>query len=201
MACTYAFWRITVERFEYVALKFFRVETSSFFKMEDYITGDPRFSKKITGGREKFGIIKMWCKKEFGNLELANRAGVSAPVPIMFNGTILAMSFIGDGGTPAKRLKDVELENPEKTLKSVLDQIRKLYRVKLVHGDVSEYNILMKDGEPYFIDFGQAVLIGHPRASDFLKRDVYNILSYFEKRYGVQRDPGETLKWITGHAL
>ncbi len=186
------------KRFEYVALKFFRVETSSFFKMENYIIGDPRFSKKITGGREKFGIVKMWCKKEFGNLELAHRAKVNAPVPIMFNGTILAMSFIGEGGEPARRLKDAELENPEKTLKCILDQIGRLYRVRLVHGDISEYNILIKGGEPYIIDFGQAVLTGHPNSGEFLKRDVHNILAYFRKRYGVEMDPDETLKRITG---
>ena len=53
---------------KYVVLKFFRVETSSFYKMTDYIIGDPRFARI---SKSKTRIIDTWCKKEYGNLEIA----------------------------------------------------------------------------------------------------------------------------------
>ncbi len=184
-----------VKGYKYVIMKFFRIETSSFYKMETYMTGDPRFAKIKT--TSKYEIVKAWCKKEFGNLEIAERAKVNAPRPFMFNGSILAMSLIGNDSIPAPRLKEVELEYPEKTLDVILDNIKKLYKNNLVHGDMSEYNILMLDNVPYFIDFGQAVVLLHPSAMDFLSRDVANILDYFEKTYGLEKDFAETMRFIT----
>ncbi|MFI5412941.1 MAG: RIO1 family regulatory kinase/ATPase, partial [Candidatus Micrarchaeales archaeon] len=176
-------------------MKFFRIETSSFYKMENYMTGDPRFAKINT--TRKYEIVKAWCKKEFGNLEIAARAKVNAPIPFMFNGSILAMSLIGEDSTPAPRLKDVELEYPEKTLNEILDCMKRLYKNNLVHADISEYNILMHDNTPYLIDFGQAVVLLHPSAMDFLSRDVANILDYFEKTYGIEKGFAETMRLIT----
>ncbi len=179
---------------QFVIMKFFRVETSSFFKMEDYMIGDPRFSRiKATS---KYEVVKLWCAKEFGNLEIAGKARVNAPRPFMFNGSILAMSLIGDDATPAPRLRDIELEFPEETLDVILEEIRKLYRGNLVHSDISEYNILMSDNVPYLIDFGQAVVTAHPKAMDFLSRDISNILSYFEKQYGINREFAEVYKTV-----
>ncbi len=180
---------------KYIILKFFRVETSSFFKMEDYMIGDPRFSRiKATS---KFELVKLWCKKEFGNLEVARRAGVHAPKPLFFSGSILAMSFIGEDSIPAPQLKNIELEYPEETFKTILEDIRRLYRARLVHADMSEYNVLISNNVPYIIDFGQAVDIDHPKAMDFLSRDVSNMLDYFSKVYGIEKGFAETMKWVT----
>ncbi len=180
---------------QYLIVKFFRIETSSFFKMEDYMIGDPRFSKIKT--TSKYEVVKVWCRKEFGNLEIAARAKVNAPKPFMFNGSILAMSMIGEDSVPAPRLKDVELEYPEKTLDILINDIKKLYKNNLVHADISEFNILISDNVPYLIDFGQAVVLQHPKAVDFLSRDVANLLDYFEKQYGIQREFEKVMKAIT----
>lgn len=180
---------------KFVIIKFFRIETSSFLRMSDYLVGDTRFSKiKLT----KNSIIKTWCRKELGNLIVAAKAGVYAPKPYMSNGSILAMEFIGDeNGLRAPQLKHATLENPEKTLNIILKQIRLLYKSSLVHADLSEYNILIHNGKPYFIDFGQAVVIKHPNATEFLERDVYNILQYFSKKYHIERDYDKEMKEIT----
>lgn len=178
-----------------IVIKFFRVESPSFFRMQDYIIGDKRFAKKATR-KGKLGIITEWCKKEYINLEVAARAGINAPKPIMFNGNIIAMSFIGSDSIPAPRLRDSDLENPNKVLDKILKDTRALYRQGLVHADLSEYNILMLGEDPYIIDFGQAVVNDHPRAMDFLKRDVSNMLSYFEKNYGIKKELKSTLEWI-----
>lgn len=181
---------------KFVAIKFFRVETSSFLKMANYMTGDPRFSKiRLT----KTTIIKTWCRKEMGNLRIAEEAGILAPKPYMANGSILAMEFIGDGnGVPAPQLKDARLKNPEKFLDIVIEQMRKLHKKELVHADLSEFNILVQRGRPYFIDMGQAVVLKHPNADMFLERDIRNILNYFSKHYSIKKSPLDTLNYITG---
>ncbi len=181
---------------DYVIVKFFRVETSSFFKMSDYLTGDPRFSRmRLNRGN----IIRAWCMKELGNLRIARDSGVSAPEPYMANGSILAMEFIGDAdGRPSPRLKEAVLNDPGKFLDRVLEQVGKLYRGNLVHSDLSEYNILVHEGRPVLIDFGQAVVLRHPNSGEFLRRDVKNITEYFIKRYSLHVDCDEALRRITG---
>ena len=100
--------------------------------------------------------------------------------------------------SPAPTLKRSELSNPKKTLKSVIEQVKKLYGKELVHADLSEYNILMKGDKPYFIDFGQAVVIRHPNAMMFLKRDINNVLQYFSRQYGIDKDLDRVLEYVTG---
>jgi RIO kinase 1 len=182
--------------YKFVILKFFRIETSLFVNMSDYIIGDPRFSG-ITGS--KAGIINVWCRKEFGNLLVAEKCGVRAPKPFMSNGNILAMEFIGDGsGTPAPPLYKAGVKRPEAMLDSILSDMKKLYAGELVHADISEYNILVHRGKPFFIDFGQAVSVKHPKAMEFLRRDTANILQYFDKRYGIRIGLDDALSLITG---
>jgi RIO kinase 1 len=57
----------------------------------------------------------------------------------------------------------------------------------MVHADLSEFNILIYKNKPYLIDLGQGVLLKHPRAFDFLRRDIHNILNHFNK-YGIDED-------------
>lgn len=179
---------------ELVAVKIFRIETSSFAKRIDYITGDPRFGRiKMTVSN----IVNEWCKKEYGNLKIAEIAGVHAPRPYLYSGNVLAMEFIGTEGKPAQTLKSMGTENPEETLKSLIEDMKKLYRHELVHGDVSEYNILMKGSIPYLIDFGQAVVLEHPKAIDFLRRDIKNLLTYFQKQYGIEKNEEEVFNYVT----
>jgi RIO kinase 1 len=79
----------------------------------------------------------------------------------------------------------------------VLNDVRKLYRdARLVHGDLSEYNIMYWRGLPYLIDLSQAVSLDHPLSHEFLKRDVKNINKFFRKLgVGVLED-GELYEWI-----
>ena len=179
----------------YVVVKFFRVETSSFLNMSDYIIGDTRFANTRLA---KSSIVTIWCRKEFGNLKIAEEAGICAPAPYIANGSILAMQFIGDReGVPAPQLRNVTLKDPKKFLDVIIGQIKSLYANNLVHADLSEFNILCHRNKPYFIDFGQAVVTKHPNSEMFLKRDVKNILYYFEKRYGIKKDNEEVMKFVT----
>ena len=178
---------------ELVVLKIFRIQTTKFRNRLDYVLGDPRFGSVK---QDMFSIVATWCKKEFGNLEVAEEAKVNAPRPYDFVGNILAMQFIGKDGMPAPILKDVKLEKPDVFLDKILEQVKKLYKHGLVHADLSEYNILVMDNEPYLIDFGQAVVVEHPSASEFLKRDLSNIISYFSEKYGINKNVEEAYAYV-----
>lgn len=163
-----------------VIIKIYMIETSSFQNMADYIIGDHRF---YSVAKNKRKLVYLWCAKEFRNLKKAHSAGVSVPEPHVFLNNTLVMELIGDNSSPSPQLIDIELENPQKMYGAVLSNMKKLYfEAGLVHADLSEYNILVKDGNPVFIDMGQSVLPDHPMAKEFLERDVRNIVNYFNKQ-------------------
>jgi RIO kinase 1 len=162
-----------------VALKIYKIDRNTSKWMKNYITGDPRF-KRIPNNISK--IIFLWANKEFKNLKRAHKAGLNVPKPIYVKNNILIMEYIGEGPSPAPRLKDVKYpENLEYLLEKVLNFIKSLYQdAKLVHGDLSEFNILYYRNEPIFIDISQAVSIEHPKAEIYLVRDIKNVFYYFD---------------------
>ncbi|PIU89231.1 serine/threonine protein kinase [archaeon CG06_land_8_20_14_3_00_37_11] len=163
----------------YVAVKIFRTYTSSFDNMQKYITGDPRFARVK---KKKHDLIYQWCRKEFRNLNKAYNLGVHVPKPFAFLKNVIIMEFIGDNGVAAPLLKDVVLEKPEEWYKIIINNMVKLYKGGLVHADLSEFNILVHKNRPIFIDMAQSVLIEHPKAGEFLRKDFENINNYFRKK-------------------
>lgn len=162
-----------------LAIKIYRINTSDFQKMQDYMIGDPRFSN-IRGQRKD--IVFAWTKKEQRNLERAREAGVRAPEPIVSERNILIMEFIGHNGVAAPRLRDIKLEDPTAIYEKVAEYMALLYKkARIVHADLSEFNILLYEGEPVIIDMGQAVMLEHPMSREFLSRDIKNIVRYFKK--------------------
>jgi RIO kinase 1 len=166
-----------------VAVKIYLISTANFNAMKDYILGDPRF-QGIRHSRKD--IILAWTKKEFKNLKRAEEAGVRVPKPLITQRNILLMEFIGKDGVPMPQLKDVKLTQEEAShiLDLIIEYMNRLYyRAKLVHADLSEYNILvdMNTMEPVIIDMGQSVLTSHFNAETYLRRDVANIAHFFGK--------------------
>lgn len=162
-----------------IALKIYRHETTGFDKMWKYIEGDDRF-KKVK--KRKRDIVEVWAKKEFKNLEKAKKAGIKVPKPIISRKNILIMEFIGKGENSAPIAKSNPPKDPKRWLSKILNSIKALYQKEgLIHGDISEYNILNFDEEPVFIDIGQGVLKDHPIAKELLKKDITNILKWFKK--------------------
>lgn len=144
-----------------------------------YLEGDPRFTH-IKGDARS--IVYAWAQKEFKNLQRACKVGVRVPEPVAIKNNVLIMEFIGKEGYTAPILKEAPLKNPEKTYQQLLDCIEKLYReAELVHGDLSEYNIMIWREEPVLFDISQAVLLGHPMAKQLLQRDLENLHRYFKK--------------------
>jgi RIO kinase 1 len=186
----------TDEDGEGVAVKIFRTSTSTFKRVSKYIEGDPRF-KGLTGNRRK--LIYAWTNKEFRNLDRYCEAGIPVPEPIAFRKNVLLMEYIGDETGPAPQLKDVAMDDPTAMYDDVVSFIIDGYRdAHLVHGDLSEYNILVWDGEPIMIDCGQAMTADHFNAKEFLMRDIGNINRFFRNRGADIIDPetilAETLK-------
>lgn len=110
------------------------------------------------------------------------------------------MEFMGENEKPFPALKDMrlEIEDGKQIFETIIDDMHKLYtKASLVHGDLSEYNILIdtNDLTPIMIDMGQSVTLEHPRADIFLKRDIENILRYF-KRFKIDETPENVYKRI-----
>jgi len=165
-----------------VAVKVYRINTSSFRDMRDYREGDPRFEGI---GNEKSEVVKAWVRKEYSNLGRAREAGVRVPVPLAVERNVLIMEYIGTETGRAKRLNEVEIENPETAYEVVREYMRRLYAAGLIHGDLSEYNVVFHEGQLVVIDLGQAVTVHHPNADDFLERDCENVAAFF-RRQGVE---------------
>ena len=179
---------------KFVAVKVYRTSTSTFKHISKYILGDPRF-KSIHKSRRD--IVYAWTIKEFKNLERLQKANVKAPKPIVFIKNVLVMEYLGDIKTPAPLMKDIKLKNPKKIFEILIDSISKMYKkAELVHGDISAYNVLIHKNQPYLIDLGQGVLLEHPNALEFLKRDIHNIVSYF-KKFNIQADEDKIYMKIT----
>lgn len=180
-----------------LAIKIYLVVSSEFRKgIRKYIEGDPRFQGVRHDTRS---LIFAWAQKEFKNLELAARARVRVPYPIAVKNNVLIMQFIGENGETAPSFKEKTPKNPEKVYEELMVFLERLYRkAELVHGDLSEYNIMMWKGRTVIFDMAQAVLLAHPNADFLLRRDLTNLNKYFS-RLGVKAPSvDECYKRVTG---
>lgn len=175
-----------------VALKIYRVVASSFNDMRRYLEGDPRFE----GARSKKELVVEWVRREYSNLRRAAEAGVRVPEPLAHERNVLVSEFIGGGGVRAPQLREVEIENPETCYDVVVEYASRLYDEGIVHGDLSEYNLLVHEGDIVVIDMGQAVDAEHPRADELLENDCGNVARFFSS-LGVNTSRDEVLKQVT----
>ena len=162
-----------------VAVKIYRINASNFRHMRDYLEGDPRFEGI---GSDKKQVVLAWTRKEFANLSRARKAGVRVPEPIAVERNVLVMELVGLVEDRARRLAEVNVENPETAYEVVREYMRRLYDAGLIHGDLSEYNMIIHEGELVVIDLGQAVTVHHPNADEFLRRDCENVANFFSRQ-------------------
>ena len=164
-----------------IAVKIYRTYTTEFRRIWEYLAGDPRIGYLPKDMRK---LIFVWTRREFKNLQRAIKYAVRVPEPMIFRNNVLVMEFIGDE-LPAPRLKDVE-KNLEKSdfeelysyLIGVIERLWK--RGDMVHGDLSEYNVLLWDG-PVVIDWSQATVRRNRMSLELLKRDLRNVTNYFAR--------------------
>jgi len=167
-----------------LAVKIYLTTSAEFRKgMLKYIEGDYRF-KGVK--RDTRSLIFTWAQKEFRNLEQASRAKVRVPKPVAVRNNVLVMEFIGKDGVSAPSLKEQSPSDPDEVYSLLLTYLTRLYRkAELVHGDLSEYNIMMWKGKPVIFDVSQAVPTSHPMAEFLLRRDLANVNRFFS-RLGVR---------------
>jgi RIO kinase 1 len=176
-----------------LALKIYRTSTATFRDMAKYIAGDPRF-KGVSHNRRK--LILAWSSKEFRNLQRLRDAGVRVPKAVACHKNMIVMEYIGSDSGPAPMMRAVKLDDPAGVAEIILGHVRTAYqKAELVHGDLSEFNVLMNGDEPVIIDVGQAVLLEHPLSGELLVRDMGNIARFFRK-YGVSIDVEHELREI-----
>jgi len=178
-----------------VAIKIYRIQSANFTTMSSYVTGDRRFSHVKKSKKE---LIFAWTRKEFSNLARAKEAGLPVPEPLVWDRNILIMSFLGEGECPYPQLRSAEIDNPAQVYEDIMAMIGTLYnKAELVHGDLSEFNILYSD-QPYLIDMGQSVTRDHPRALQFLMRDIRNMNRFFKKKGCEVKTEYEIFNAVTG---
>ena len=120
----------------------------------------------------------MWAEKEFRNLKRMEGT-IVCPVGLLVKSNILVMDFIGKDMNNAPRLKDAAVKGIERWSEIYLEVVkimRVLYQeCKLIHADLSEYNMLYYEDTVYVIDVSQSVEHDHPHALEFLRRDIANV--------------------------
>ena len=134
---------------------------------------------------DRMGAI---AAREFTTLQKAYRAGVPVPTPAKRVDNMFTMRFLGDSAK-APLLKDAELERPLDVARQAICLVERLFDAFIVHGDLSEYNLLYWNQTLYAIDFPQAMDFSsrvdrHIRveeAKPLLFRDLNNLRNYFMK--------------------
>jgi RIO kinase 1 len=126
---------------------------------------------------------KAWQSAEVSALYRLAAAGVRVPKPYNFHSGVLVMELVvDDEGNAAPRLNDVEM-TPEVAVEMHARLIREVVRMLcagVIHGDLSEFNILLGADGPVIIDLPQAVdAAGNNHAPRMLVRDVDNLRRYF----------------------
>ena len=167
------------------AVKIYKTMVLDFKDREEYISGEFRFRFRGKGQRTNpHKLIKDWAEKEFRNYKRLETEKIRCPKALYLKHNVLVMELLGSPNNVAKRLRDVKL--PLEKISHIYIEVVKVMRTmftkaKLVHGDLSEFNLLYHDDLLYVIDVSQSVEDNHPMAIEFLKRDIYNINEYFKK--------------------
>ena len=135
---------------------------------------------------------EVWQSAEVDALYRRAAAGVRVPRPhLCFEGVLLMDLVLDADGNAAPRLNDVELSE-ELALEYhalLINQVVRMLCAGLIHGDLSEYNILVGETGPVIIDLPQAVdAAGNSHGAEMLERDVNNLRTYFSSFAPTLRD-------------
>ncbi|OZJ06919.1 hypothetical protein BZG36_00159 [Bifiguratus adelaidae] len=167
------------------AVKVYKTSILTFKDRDRYVTGEYRFRHGYSKSNPR-KMVKLWAEKEMRNLKRLHSAGIPCPEPLLLRMHVLLMDFLGDkSGWAYPRLKDATIDAsryPDLYFQLVKN-MRTMYQVcRLVHADLSEYNILYHSRTLYIIDVSQSVEHDHPSAFEFLRKDVTNVTDYFSKK-------------------
>ncbi|EFO28395.2 atypical/RIO/RIO1 protein kinase [Loa loa] len=167
-----------------LAVKVYKTSILIFRDRDRYVSGEFRYRHGYSKHNPR-KMITVWAEKEMRNLSRMHSVGLPVPKPVIVKQNVVVMDFIGADGWPAALLKDAELSHKlaDTLYIKLVDYMRKIYRdCRLVHADLSEYNIMVKEGKLYIIDVSQSVEHDHPRSLEFLRSDCSNVTKFFRSR-------------------
>lgn len=165
---------------EFVAVKIYRIETTGFYKRGRYLFEDDEIKRVGTNIQR---MIYAWAQKEFRNLQIAKENNVCVPEPIDVENNIVVMELIGED-KPKETLKYTSKTEIAKNIKEIYKQTVQnlhnlIYKAKLIHADLSEYNLIFFNKKLYLIDMGQTGCVKLPNAKEFVQRDIRNLVKFF----------------------
>lgn len=153
------------------------------------------------GGPIKLDSTGWLAAREFEMTRQAWKGGAKVPTPARRVENMFSMRYLGDEQGPAPRLHDTVLESPNQFLSKVLIGIDLLAKAGVVHNDLSAYNILVFEEEPWFIDLSEAIRVDRTgtspwqrldEASRALGRGMKSLNGYFAK-YGLEIEVNDVL--------
>ena len=165
------------------AIKIYKTSILVFKDRDRYVEGEFRFRRGYCSSNPR-KMVAMWAEKELRNLKRMEGV-ILCPEGIQVKANVL-MEFVGKDMKNAPRLKDADIQGVEQWSLIYLEVariMRVLYQqCKLVHADLSEYNMLYYEGKVWVIDVSQSVEHDHPHSLDFLRRDIANINNFFKMK-------------------
>ena len=161
------------------AVKVYRISNTVFRHLPAYALEELR---REASQRNFSRLIFAWTRREHTILARLEAAGVRVPQPLGYYRNVLVMAFVGRDSIPAPRLKDAIIDEPQALYDELVAQLHAMVtKAKLVHGDLSPYNVLLNEGLPVIIDLGQAIAVEHPQAKELLLRDATNFAKFFQR--------------------
>ena len=170
------------------AIKFFRIGRISFRDVR---------RKRTYGDNEGIHNWLMMnieaAKKEYDILQALRDTGIRIPIT-----HYRALHSVVMNNIPGSMLVDLKTINtPATALQKILNDIRICYNNDIINCDISEYNTILDDNDKiWIIDWPQAVTRKHPNANDLIKRDVFNIVKFFNRRFGTTKVLEEALEEV-----
>jgi RIO kinase 1 len=167
------------------AVKVYRIGNAIFRRLPPHAIEALRREASV---HDHAGLIYAWTRREHSILRRLTAAKVIVPEPYGYLRNVLVMDFIGTDGIASPRLHDMPLEDPTAFYEALLVTLKRMvHEAHLVHGDLSPYNVLVRDQLPVLIDVAQSIETTHPQALALLERDVTNFAKFFVK-LGVDTD-------------
>ncbi|KRZ72064.1 Serine/threonine-protein kinase RIO1, partial [Trichinella papuae] len=158
-----------------VAVKVYRTSVMTFKDRDRYISSEYRYEF----------FLNLWAEKEYRNLKRIDNVDIACPTPLAQLENVVLMQFLGEKEKASPLLKDVNLSPIEWDYhyQEICMTLRGLFnKCKLVHADLSEYNIIFHNMQLFVIDVAQAVEHDDSYALEFLRRDCKQLNKFFSKR-------------------
>jgi len=181
-------------------IKVYKTSILIFKDRDKYVQGEFRFRRGYCRSNPR-KLVQTWAEKEMRNLSRIHQAGIPCPKPYVLKSHILVMDMIGRDGLPAPLLKNANIQDRDKYCSiyyKLIVYMRRLFQdCRLVHADLSEFNLILMDDEIYIIDVSQSVEQEHVMALEFLRKDCINVNEYFRKKEVATLTTRELFDFIT----